>query len=499
MKVMNNTLSFSPDGVTSGNTVPQENILFQDFLFFLLNYLNQEDPEVIKNFDLALLQQGKAEAFSLETPFKNLFQIPLGNPGEHSFLVNGFVISDPEKVKVNFLLMDTRAGEEKRVHPEESFNLSLYGFLVLTLLERVISSDPKDLNVAQGNVLNNTDNLSAKGWQPSSLNSENPFIDKGNVFNLKELLKLLKGASKGMEEIFQDLKTFIDSGLAGDSPIRLSEEARVFFHNYLDLLKIRLKEADSQGKMDLANLKEGFSSLPEGTKEEVRNFVQQIKEIVITDKTLSSPQEEAIVQRFILSEQGKSLLLKVKTFGVKGASSFEPRVTDPIPNPAMFYSQGKELNPSVERVFAENRTLPPRLEMADVHRFIKDFTVEIAPSGERKAIVQLEPPELGRMEIKVHVKDGEVEIRAQVEKPETLAQLQQDLSQIKTQLEDLGLRLKDLQISLGLSPEGRNFSNNEERDNSKESNRKEEAGPPPMEGGEPKPSLYHKGRLYRIV
>ncbi len=174
-------------------------------------------------------------------------------------------------------------------------------------------------------------------------------------------------------------------------------------------------------------------------------------------------------------------------------------MTDLIHNPVVFYSKAKELNPTAERIFTENMTLPPRIEIHDVHRFIKDFTVEIAPSGERKALVQLEPPELGRMEIKVHVHDGEVEIRAQVEKPETLAQLQQDLSQIKTQLEDLGLRLKDLQISLGLSPEGRSFGNNEERDNSKKHNRNGEISSPQVEGVEQKPPLYHQGRLYRIV
>lgn len=103
------------------------------------------------------------------------------------------------------------------------------------------------------------------------------------------------------------------------------------------------------------------------------------------------------------------------------------------------------------------------------------------------------------MELEVKVQNGEVEVHARVEKLETLSHLQQDFSQIKTQLEDLGLRLKDFQISLGLSPEGKNFGNGEEKGNQRKGNKFGEGVITQVEGGEDKSPLYHQGRLYRIV
>ncbi|MDM7202823.1 MAG: flagellar hook-length control protein FliK, partial [Thermodesulfobacteriaceae bacterium] len=130
---------------------------------------------------------------------------------------------------------------------------------------------------------------------------------------------------------------------------------------------------------------------------------------------------------------------------------------------------------------------------------IKNFVIELKPTGERKATIELEPPSLGKIDLKIKVKEGEVEIEAQVEKHETLSQLRQELPQIKEDLESLGLKLKDFNLSLGLAAEERGNKERrdlekmkEERDPLRENNLKDDLS-------ERNIISFHKGRLYKIA
>jgi flagellar hook-length control protein FliK len=82
-------------------------------------------------------------------------------------------------------------------------------------------------------------------------------------------------------------------------------------------------------------------------------------------------------------------------------------------------------------------------------QFVKDFTMELLPEGEKKALIKLEPPELGSLHLEIKVKHKEVEIIAKVDRPEALHELKAHLHHIKNTLEEMGLNLKDFQLSLG--------------------------------------------------
>ena len=87
-------------------------------------------------------------------------------------------------------------------------------------------------------------------------------------------------------------------------------------------------------------------------------------------------------------------------------------------------------------------------------QFVKRFTAEVYPQGEEVAIIDLEPPDLGKMHLEVKVKHREVEVLIKVEKPEVLHELQAHLHHIKQGLEEMGFQLKDTNLSLASGFEG---------------------------------------------
>ncbi len=85
---------------------------------------------------------------------------------------------------------------------------------------------------------------------------------------------------------------------------------------------------------------------------------------------------------------------------------------------------------------------------AQMGEIIREFSLELQPSGERKARLKLEPPDLGEVEIDLRVHRGEVKLFLAVEKPETARELHLYLPHLRNALEEAGFRLTDCQIGL---------------------------------------------------
>ncbi|OAQ21271.1 flagellar hook-length control protein FliK [Thermosulfurimonas dismutans] len=102
----------------------------------------------------------------------------------------------------------------------------------------------------------------------------------------------------------------------------------------------------------------------------------------------------------------------------------------------------QEIYQSSRHVLHPQETIPP----GEVEHIIKDFIYEIQPSGERRAKIKLEPPELGEMEIDLKVHKGEVQVVLTVEKPEAARELHLHLPHLRHSLEELGLNLSEFQI-----------------------------------------------------
>lgn len=517
MKVINNLFSLSPEGQIPGYGSMQEGLFLQDFLILLFAYLNQGEPTLSTNPDLT-----KEVSLSLKNNDSITDKLPSLSDTQQFFLkdiedsisnhltqlpLSDFVFNTSGDLKNSSqLIKKFTLNEEGKYFGDDFSNLSLYIAFTMILLERFFSYDSNKLNTnqeSQGSLMNN---FPEKGFLLSTLNFDSHQIQD----QVKEVLTSIERNIRQIdtEKIENFFETF-------SSLNKLSGETQDFLKSYFETLRAEIKEGyNLHENLNLTKIKDSFSQLSDKAKEEIKGLIQQakeevkgliqqarveVKEVILQEKGIGSNPHEVSLQRFWLSGDGKPLLLKVKTFSVKEDFSSDSKQQVLIQNPVDFYLKGKEVNSQAEAFFQENRVLSPKVQAGEIHHFVKELTIEIVPSGERRAIVQLEPPELGKMELEVKVQNGEVEVHARVEKLETLSHLQQDFSQIKTQLEDLGLRLKDFQISLGLSPEGKNFGNGEEKGNQRKGNKFGEGVITQVEGGEDKSPLYHQGRLYRIV
>ncbi|WP_168720163.1 flagellar hook-length control protein FliK [Thermosulfurimonas marina] len=111
---------------------------------------------------------------------------------------------------------------------------------------------------------------------------------------------------------------------------------------------------------------------------------------------------------------------------------------------------------------------PSPVPAGEVPEFIKDLVVEIQPSGERRARLKLEPPDLGELDIDLKVHRQEVSVFLRVEKPEALHQLQPHLPHLQHLLEDLGFNVLECQVSLGGAGQGWHFAEERGRESSGE-------------------------------
>ena len=226
----------------------------------------------------------------------------------------------------------------------------------------------------------------------------------------------------------------------------------------------------------LLRFKEDFQKLPLRTQEELKNFFGKLFEREVKG----------------IFENQKIGYLKVKELSFK-----EVYLTQSLFNYGEV-SKGPEWK-NVESLQGQINPNSKNLRIEALPNFIKDFVVEISPKGERKALVQLEPPELGKMELNIKVQDKEVEIHLKVEKPETLSHFNQELSQIRQQLEELGFKLRDFQLSLGFSTsERKEYADREGRKTEREVKRGETEKIEIKNFSHELPH-YHKGILYRIV
>jgi len=500
-----------------------ETFLFQDFLMILLNFLNQEFPE------------GNA----------------LGEPKGNLNLIDGNLGLSNLK-EVNSIKQEPAEGEGEN-------NLSLFA-LALLYLDNLLSSEKEllltdnkidtqtmSLNDLKGRFLYSKDralelvnqfmNLLEKATsEKRTFFVENPTLVETNfsdIMNFSNVMKKLnlrdstpfkvsgegqnliqgafsrtvEGLNEQLRQISEPLRRFTTlEGLFESKPFEsnqflsnLSQEAREFLKSYEDFFKALLRGENLEAKLN--NLRAQFEALSDPAKEELKNLIKEIREeLKITfpqreitqtlDEGLS--RQERITTLFFFS---KGKRFEIKEVGIDN----QPRTN--LLTPLQTYLKLVELKPE-PRLLQEPRSLP-RIAFENLNHFIRDFTVELLPTGEKKASLQLEPPEFGRMELEVKVYERKVEIFIRVEKEEALSHLQSELPQIKAQLESFGLEVKNFELSLGLNPQHREFGRGErgregESGDKSEIKRSEEVG----SGEETGITTYgpHERRiLYKIV
>ncbi len=158
------------------------------------------------------------------------------------------------------------------------------------------------------------------------------------------------------------------------------------------------------------------------------------------------------------------------------------------PAPALAGDAQLALTPDLAQAFAEERSqiaqpaLTPesRLESRAVEakappappphpegseragEILRQLRVQLSPEL-RTATIQLSPPELGRISIRIRVHGGELRALVRAEKRETLDALQRHVPELESTLEQLGIRASVFDLQLGFEQQGARQGPNEPR------------------------------------
>jgi flagellar hook-length control protein FliK len=116
------------------------------------------------------------------------------------------------------------------------------------------------------------------------------------------------------------------------------------------------------------------------------------------------------------------------------------------------------LVPARDAAIVQNYNQQMRLAGDEVRAPVKSLAVEItalARTGIKQFEIRMDPPELGRIDVRLDVKDnGSVTTRLVVERSETLDLLQRDARLLERALSDNGLKLDDGGLRMSLKGDG---------------------------------------------
>jgi len=114
----------------------------------------------------------------------------------------------------------------------------------------------------------------------------------------------------------------------------------------------------------------------------------------------------------------------------------------------------------------EPKTLPappqPPAESEHAGEILRQMRVQFSPEL-RTATIQLSPPELGRVSIRIRVEGGELHALVRAEKRETLDALQRHVPELKATLEQLGIQARQFDLQLGFEQHGARHGSHEQQ------------------------------------
>jgi hypothetical protein len=96
---------------------------------------------------------------------------------------------------------------------------------------------------------------------------------------------------------------------------------------------------------------------------------------------------------------------------------------------------------------------PPPADTGRAGEILRQMRVHFSPEL-RTATIQLSPPELGRISIRMRVDAGELHAVIRAEKRETLDALQRHVPELKATLEQLGIQARHFDLQLGFEQQG---------------------------------------------
>jgi hypothetical protein len=176
--------------------------------------------------------------------------------------------------------------------------------------------------------------------------------------------------------------------------------------------------------------------IPQWNKKLGDNSLQEVKNILTN--VLEREEDPKEIRSFL-----KELVEKSEPFQSKSSERdnlfVPPTQTEEAPSTLAMHSADKTQARSL---------LAHKLSLRELPDFVRNLVFEVYPQGEQKARLELFPPELGRLDIEVRVENGEVSVIGKLENPQAYQDILKEAPVIKTHLEELGLKVKELVFTL---------------------------------------------------
>jgi len=176
--------------------------------------------------------------------------------------------------------------------------------------------------------------------------------------------------------------------------------------------------------------------IPQWNKKLGDNSFQEVKPIL--KDVLEREEEHKEIRSFLKELVEKSEPLESKS-SERDNLFVLPTQTEEAPSTLAMHSADKTQARSL---------LPHKLSLRELPDFVRNLVFEVYPQGEQKARLELFPPELGRLDIEVRVENGEVSVVGKLENPQAYQDILKEAPVIKTHLEELGLKVKELVFNL---------------------------------------------------
>jgi len=173
-----------------------------------------------------------------------------------------------------------------------------------------------------------------------------------------------------------------------------------------------------------------------GNKKLGDNSLQEVKTILTN--VLEKEKEPKEIRSFLKELVKKSEPLESKA-SERDNLFVLPTQTEEAPSTLAMHSADKTQARSL---------LAHKLTLRELPDFVRNLVLEVHPQGEHKARLELFPPELGRLDIEVRVENGEVSVIGKLENPQAYQDILKEAPIIKTHLEELGLKVKELVFTL---------------------------------------------------
>ncbi len=321
---------------------------------------------------------------------------------------------------------DSSLTDDKGLEPIKPIPLSNNTLQSLSTFISKAWKEYKALLKDKGEEIKNINMQSIKNEFFVKLNTDWEGLPEEAKAYLKEVLaNSIFNQNKVGHNVYPNLKNYLNSnemnGMQGLSAEKKTEVAEV-----LELNTAKKDEILANRQHDI----------PQWNKKLGDNSLQEVKTILTN--VLEREEEHKEVRSFL-----KELVEKSEPFGSKSSERdnlfVPPTQTEEAPSTLAMHSADKTQARSL---------LAHKLTLRELPDFVRNLVLEVHPQGEQKARLELFPPELGRLDIEVRVENGEVSVVGKLENPQAYQDILKEAPVIKTHLEELGLKVKELVFTL---------------------------------------------------